>query len=57
MLVYVLWKVVKQPKNSVKVQIKFNIGYSVKFVFICLICKLYLQVNMFTVVREQQGML
>ncbi len=58
---YVLWKVVKQPKNSVKVQIKFNIVYflcfSVKFVFICLICKLYLQVNMFTVVREQQGML
>ncbi len=24
---YVLWKVVKQPKNSVKVQIKVNIVY------------------------------
>ncbi len=53
---YVIWKVGEQ--NNVKVQIKFNIVYfwcySVEFMLIAgLICKLYLQVNVFTFVSEQ----
>ncbi len=53
--IYVIWKVGEQ--NNVKVQIKFDIVYflcySVEFMLIGLICKLYLQVNVFTFVREQ----
>ncbi len=47
--IYVIWKVGEQ--NNVKVQIKFDIVYflcySVEFMLIGLICKLYLQVNVY----------